>query len=473
MEKKLWIGKTVPSGKPFGIPYDFVGHTLACIGVRGSGKTVAATVIAEEMSDAGLAFTSIDPVGVWWGLRCDRDGGPGGYQVVIVGGEHADIPLHRDMGAAIADATTEGKVSCVIDMSQESKNDVRRFVTDYCDRLMALRPDYQRHIFLEEAPELVPQKPMGEQKRSRAAVDRLMRLGRNRGYGGTLISQRFATIDKDVLTQGCESILALRTIGKHDRDAVGDWIGEVIGETESKKKADDLMHSLAQLPSGEGFFWSPEWLDEFQRIKIRERKTFHPGATRKFGETAKHVELLNVKDFVDLFKSKLRPPAAPKSYHGKSFREEGVLPLKFSSARAAQADEDAAMVCKLNDRIAEVTKERDQALTELKFMRASIEGMKEALRPQFDAYSKLFEGFAQHVTVAKTFNSDSDKYAAWRPKLNKSSNTILDLLLQHGTLSVKQLSVLMGVTGRSVQTALVPLNRASFLSRDGNLYSLS
>ena len=103
MKKELEIG-TLESGRKFVLPLEFLLHTLAIIGIRGSGKTVAATVIAEEMCEAGLLFAAIDPVSVWWGLRVNPDGSPGGYPVVIIGGQHADIPLEKDSGARIADA---------------------------------------------------------------------------------------------------------------------------------------------------------------------------------------------------------------------------------------------------------------------------------------------------------------------------------------------------------------------------------
>lgn len=64
MKRELEIG-TLDSGTRFDLPIDFVVHTLAIIGIRGAGKTVAATVIAEEMCEAGLPWVAIDPVGVW------------------------------------------------------------------------------------------------------------------------------------------------------------------------------------------------------------------------------------------------------------------------------------------------------------------------------------------------------------------------------------------------------------------------
>jgi hypothetical protein len=307
----LEIGQLVGGGK-FTLPLDLVTRTLAIIAIRGWGKTVAATVIAEEMCEAGLPWVAIDPVGVWWGLRANPDGSPGGYPVVILGGERADLPLEKSSGAKVAEAILAENVSCVIDMSSESKTTVRHFVAEFCDRLMELRPETPRHVFIEEAPELVPQRPMGEQKRSLAAVDRLIRLGRNRGYGATLISQRTATIQKDVLTQ-CESLLAGRSIGKPDREAMQDWIAEVVEEP-APTDANKFIRSLSGLESGVGWFWSPQWLGIFEQVRMRRRKTYHPGETRSVGQTVKQVKLSNVHEFVERFgailKGKKLPPAA-------------------------------------------------------------------------------------------------------------------------------------------------------------------
>src|SRR5207247_10332 len=122
----------------------------------------------------------------------------------------------RAHAGKLAEAFSRENICVVVDVSQESKTTWRGFVADFCDRLMELEARSPRHVFIEEGPEFVPQRPVAEQKRSKAAVDRVIRLGRNAGYGCTILTQRFATVDKDVLTQ-CENVLALRSVGKPDR----------------------------------------------------------------------------------------------------------------------------------------------------------------------------------------------------------------------------------------------------------------
>jgi hypothetical protein len=313
--RNLQIGTV--DGRPFSLPADFATRTLAIMAIRGAGKTIAATVIAEEMCEAGIPWVAFDPVSVWWGLRAKPDGSPSGYPVIVIGGEHGDIPFDRDKGAKMAEVIVAENLFCVLDMSLESKNTWRKFVTEFCDRMMEMRPPAVRHVFLEEAPEFVPQRPMGEQKRSLAAVDRLLRLGRNRGYGATIISQRFATVNKDVLTQACENIFAMRTIGKNDRDEAKAWIIESgMGIATDDAPLKDQLATLAMLPDGVGYFWSPQWLKIFERVQIRRRRTFHPGDTRTVGGKLKSVKLAPMQEAIERLRSLLSGKKVPRKFMG-------------------------------------------------------------------------------------------------------------------------------------------------------------
>ena len=446
-EKELVIGK-LQSGRNFSVPVDYQVHTTALIGIRGSGKTVAATVLAEEMLEHGLPFVAIDPVGVWWGLRS-------AYQLVIVGGEHGDLPLEKDSGARMAEAILEHNVPCVIDMSGESKTTVRKFVTDFCDRLMELNPTGTRHIFLEEAPELVPQRPLGEQKRSLAAVDRLVRLGRNKGYGCTIISQRFATINKDVLTQ-CENLIALRCIGKHDRDAAADWIAEVVHDTESEKKAEKFVKSLTGLENGDAWFWSPQWLKEFVQIHFRMRKSHHPGETRSVGQSAQQVQMVAVQDFVDSFKRTLKRPL--QSHDERTFK--GIREtVKITQAANADYSEEIAKLREDNNRLsAEVSK-----------LRSVIGALRTHLEPDFRTLQALFSDL-NAATPSNGLHADREIWEPWKQKLGKRPGMMIEALLQRGELTRTQLATLTEQSPNSGGYAnnLSVLNRNGLLERNGD-----
>lgn len=56
------------------LPRDAATQTFALLARRGAGKTHAASVIAEEMLEAGFCIIWLDPIGVAWGLRQFVDG---------------------------------------------------------------------------------------------------------------------------------------------------------------------------------------------------------------------------------------------------------------------------------------------------------------------------------------------------------------------------------------------------------------
>jgi hypothetical protein len=455
MKKELEIG-TLMSGAKFTLPLDLVTRTLAVIAIRGWGKTIAATVIAEEMCEAGLPWVAIDPVGVWWGLRCNPDGSPGGYPVVIIGGQHADLPLEKDHGAKVADAILQENLCCVIDMSGESKNAVRHFVGDFCDRLMELRPQVPRHIFFEEAPELVPQRPMGEQKRSLAAVDRLIRLGRNQGYGATLISQRYATIQKDVLTQ-CESLIAGRMIGKTDRVASEEWIGEVASSLFSNRKADKFVSDLAGLDSGHGWFLSPQWDNRFVEIQIRRRKTYHPGETRTVGQAPKQVQLSNVQEFVERFGKVLKATPAAVTSGTKQFVAKNY---SFESPTVSSSAETL-----LRSQVAELSQKLGHA-------NSIIASLRKAMEPDYLQLKALFGEL--DAAGANGIHADRSVWEPWIQKLGGRCGRMIESLLERGQLTRTQLATIteQSANSGSFATNLARLNTNGLIEKEGDKIKL-
>jgi len=265
------------------LPLETITQTLAILAIKGAGKTNTATVLAEEFLKKGLQVVIADPVGVLWGLRSSADGKDAGLHIVIFGGEKGDVPLEATGGMLVADLVVDEHISAVLDMSLLRKGEQNRFMTDFAERLYhrkgKLAERSPLHFILDEADSFAPQRPMHGQERMLGAIDEIVRRGRARGLGVTLITQRSACINKDVLTQ-IEVLIAMRTISPQDRKAIEAWI-EVHGTPEQQ---DELMASLPSLPRGVAWVWSPGWLNLFKKVQIRARETFDSSATPKIGD---------------------------------------------------------------------------------------------------------------------------------------------------------------------------------------------
>lgn len=262
----------------FSLPYEAVTQTFAILAKRGVGKTYTAAVMVEEMLKAGLHVAVVDPLGVWWGLRASADGKSEGLPIAVLGGDHGDLPLTEDMGESVAHILTGSAVSLVIDLSHFRKAAQGRFMTAFAEALYHSNRA-PLHLVIDEADGYAPQRPMKGQERMLGAMEDIVRRGRSRGLGVTLITQRAAVINKDVLTQ-VEVLVALRTIAPQDRDAVDAWV-KVHGTPEEREQ---MMSSLPSLPIGTAWFWSPGWLDTFQQVQVRRRETFDSSATPKLGD---------------------------------------------------------------------------------------------------------------------------------------------------------------------------------------------
>jgi len=275
------------------LPLDAVTQTFGLLGVRRSGKSNTAAVMAEEMSDAVLPWVAIDPKGDWWGLRSSADGKGAGLPVPIFGGLHGDMPLTPESGRLMAELIVEHNLTCVLDVSRFSKTQRAHFLTDFALRLYELhQADPQpRHVFLEEADRLIPQRVTSDMAPCVGAWSDLVRLGGAFGLGVTLISQRSAVVNKDVLTQ-VETMIAMRTTSPQDRKAIHDWM-------EHHAIAAEIVDSLPSLASGEAWVSSSYWLtghgqEAIQRVRFRQRKTFDSGATPAIGRQRRVATLADI-----------------------------------------------------------------------------------------------------------------------------------------------------------------------------------
>ena len=267
-------------------PLEAITQTFGILATKGAGKTYTSMVVAEEMLKTGMPVVILDPLGVCWGLRSSASGKRAGLPITIFGGEHADIPLESTSGEMIADLIVRERISAVLDMSKFNNAEQDRFAAAFAARLYH-KNRKPLHLMVDEADSFAPQKPMRGQEKMLGAFNDIVRRGRARGLGVTLISQRSAVISKNVLTQ-IEVLIVLRTNAPQDRKAIAAWT-DVHGDEEKNKQ---MMDSLAKLAIGEAWVWSAGWLDIFKKVKIRRRDTFDSSATPKFGSRIKEPKKL-------------------------------------------------------------------------------------------------------------------------------------------------------------------------------------
>ncbi|WP_232371497.1 ATP-binding protein [Leptospira ainazelensis] len=175
----------------------------------------------------------------------------------------------------------------VIDLSHFGSNaEQNRFATEFAEALYRIKAKNKSplHLFLDEADSFAPQQPMPGEQRMLGAFQAIVRRGRIHGIGITLISQRAAVINKSVLTQ-TECLIVLQTTSPQDQKAIESWVKNNGSEDEKN----NVLSSLASLPKGEAWIWSPSWLGTLKRIKIRDRLTYNSSATPKFEEGKRYV----------------------------------------------------------------------------------------------------------------------------------------------------------------------------------------
>ncbi len=283
------------------LPSQAATWVFSYLAKRGAGKTYNAAVQAEEMLKGNIPIGVLDGMGIWWGLRVGPDGKGSGLPVVVFGGEHADLPLVAERAGELAKAIVESHISFVLDLSGFSKTAARRFVPAFLDELYRLNR-VDRHIFIEEADMFAPQKPFGaEENLCLSSVDNFVRRGGNHNLGCTLITQRTAVLNKNVLTQS-DCLVVMRTLAPQDKKAIQEWVEEQTDQEPQKLKA--WYDSLKSLKNGEAYVWHPEEpVIDNQRVMFRERETFH--ATREFikSPAAANVKLMDASEFIAKFRA--------------------------------------------------------------------------------------------------------------------------------------------------------------------------
>jgi uncharacterized protein len=251
------------------LPLLAIHDVIAIVGRRGRGKTVAAKNLVEQAFAAGGRFCVVDPTGAWWGLTSSASGEEPGIPCVVFGGNHAMVPLEPTAGEIMGDfAADPTQPSLVLDVSTFTRGEQIRFLTAFMARV------YQKNtasllLVLDEADQVAPQsKDEKAENLLLGATQRIVKLGRVKGFGVLLVTQRPASLHKNVLTQA-SVLITLGLTGPQDHKAVLEWIRYQADEG----KAQEVLSSLPGLERGEAWVWAPEQ-GLLKRVQVPLPRTF-------------------------------------------------------------------------------------------------------------------------------------------------------------------------------------------------------
>jgi uncharacterized protein len=342
-------------------------EVYAFLGMRKSGKTYAAGVMVERLMQADVPVIIFESVGNWYGLGISADGKGPGLPIHVFGGKHGQFELDpvnniEQQASGLANVIIERNISAVIDTSLFSVNKRNHFVAIFCEtlRLAAMEDIRPRMLVWEEAQNYSPQKMDGAVARMAAAVEQLIRLGRNWGFGSIIISQRPQSVNKETLNQA-EMLFLGKMGGAQDRKAISAWVVEKDDGSDRK-----WVNELASRPKGELIAYSPSWLGIFQSVRFFPKITADTSATpsgKGKGTAASQrkplapVDVEGVKSallkFVPQPKPAVKLDPLAKTYNADPKLLEEIKSLKVENSRLRRCLETTEINLKRNDAIAD------------------------------------------------------------------------------------------------------------------------
>jgi hypothetical protein len=383
----------------FRLPLDVASVTTAVLGIRGSGKTHTAAVLTEGLLAAGQPVVVIDPTDVWWGLKSSADGKSAAHPIPVLGGPHGDLPLAEGDGAALADFLIEHSASAVLSLRHLRKAAQKRFVLALAEQVFHRKGEAAHRtplcIVIDECDLFVPQRVEGAEGRLVGAIEDLVRRGRAAGIGVVLISQRAASVNKDVLTQ-IELLITHRHTSPHDRSALLAWIES----NDSDDRQAEFLAGLKALPIGTAWFWSPGMLHIFERVAVRPRTTFNSSATPKRGAAVRAPRALAEIDLEGL-KARLAESLA-------AAEQNDPAALRRQVAELQRALKTAQAAVKVETKEVPVLSEQErrvldaalvQAATVLRESVGAVTGVGKTLGERLEAVAGLLRNRSHSVSV--------------------------------------------------------------------------
>lgn len=224
----------------------------------GGGKSWLIRRILEQ-TQGKVQQIILDPEGEFGTLREK-------YDYILVG-KGGDTPAEPKSAAMLAKRLLELKVSAIIDLYELHPQDRKRFVRLFLEAMVNAPKELWHPVLvvIDEAHTFVPEK--GESEAANAVIG-LASLGRKRGFGAILATQRISKLHKDAASE-CNNKLIGRTSLDIDRKRAGEELGFT---------SKDEYLSMRSLRPGEFYAFGPAISDDIIRVEVGSVETSHPKA---------------------------------------------------------------------------------------------------------------------------------------------------------------------------------------------------
>lgn len=295
------------------LPANAPTQTFAYLGTRGSGKSYGAGVQVEEFLRGQVQVVIVDPVGIWWALRYAADGKAPGFEIPVFGGWHGDVPLEPTGGELVAQLVAERRMSVVLDVSEFSYGQQRRFVADFATLLFALKKRNKSpiHLVFEEGHEFFPQMVEGAAAEMAGATKRLWKIGRNFGIGGTIISQRAAEVNKGALNL-TDVVITGQLKAPNDVKTIAAWCND-------NGTDDAAIKQLSKQPKGVLTVWGARGA---VTTTFRKKTTLDASRTPEAGDFDLQAQALPPIDLADVRTAMAATIQEAKANDPKALRAE-------------------------------------------------------------------------------------------------------------------------------------------------------
>jgi hypothetical protein len=230
-------------------------------GKSGSGKSNTASVIAEELLEAGFPLLIVDTDGEYYGLKEE-------YEMLHAGAdEECDIQIGPEHAEQMATLALEENVPIILDVSGYLDEDVADELLRKVARQLFVKEKKMKKPFLlvvEEVHEYIPEG--GGVGETGNLLIKIGKRGRKHGLGILGISQRPADVKKDFITQA-NWLVWHRLTWDNDTKVVGRII-----DTE-------YTELVSELNDGQAFVQT-DWTEtDVRKVQFRRKRTFDAGAT--------------------------------------------------------------------------------------------------------------------------------------------------------------------------------------------------